>query len=46
MKYENLVSEIEPFGWIVSGMTVKSEFLVYHGLACTAFAVLDNATDK
>mgnify|MGYP003365291683 CR=1 FL=1 len=46
MKCENLVSEVEPFGWIVSGMTVKSEFLFYHGLACNAFAVQDKTTGK
>jgi len=46
MNWKNLVSEVEPFGWILLGMTVESESLFYHGLICTVIAVRDEGTGK
>lgn len=46
MKWKTLVAEVEPFGWIHSGMTVESESLFYHGLLCTVIAVRDEDTGK
>jgi len=46
MNWRNLVSEVEPFGWILPGMTVESESLFYYGLICTVIAVRDEGTGK
>lgn len=46
MEWKNLVSGVEPFGWIVSGMKVESETIIYHGLLCIVIAVRDEGTGK
>lgn len=46
MKWKNLVSGVEPFGWIVPGMKVESDTIIYQGLLCTVIAALDEGTGK